>query len=321
MLTVQSSSSMGSISASHQPTTSSTRLALGIVIMVLLVLLAVVGASAEHGAGTAQLRRGPASVVLSVLFTLGLLSGIGSLALLLWGLVRRNRRGLDSSAPRGRSPILIAGAALAVFACLSALLALAARRRHFQSVAMLSGPSLSHLGSATKSLPLNAAASLTTSGVVIGIVVVVVALRLVRSIGWRRAMNKLSRLVPDGASEPDGADGRRPQLAALSTRLAGISVADPGTEPDPRRAVIGCYLQMLEVAARYGPERRGSETPTEYLHRILAVTAACAAPASSLTGLFERARYSQRPVDESMRSAAIAALGALRNAFPAGAVG
>ena len=31
-------------------------------------------------------------------------------------------------------------------------------------------------------------------------------------------------------------------------QLALVTVADPGTEPDPRRAVIGCYLQMLEVA-------------------------------------------------------------------------
>ena len=42
--------------------------------------------------------------------------------------------------------------------------------------------------------------------------------------------------------------------------------------------MIGCYLQMLEVAARHGPERRRSETPAEYLRRMLATTAAAAAP-------------------------------------------
>ena len=77
-------------------------------------------------------------------------------------------------------------------------------------------------------------------------------------------------------------------------QLAFVTVADPGTEPDPRRAVIGCYLQMLEVAARHGPERRDSETPTEYLRRMLASTAATATPATSLTRLFDRARYSQQ---------------------------
>ena len=60
--------------------------------MALAILLAVVGASAEHGTGAPQLRRGPASVVLSVLFTLAGLAGVGSLALLFWGLVTRNRR-------------------------------------------------------------------------------------------------------------------------------------------------------------------------------------------------------------------------------------
>jgi hypothetical protein len=84
--------------------------------------------------------------------------------------------------------------------------------------------------------------------------------------------------------------------------------------------VIGCYLQMLEVAARHGPERRRSETPGEYLHRMLAATTAATAPETSLTGLFERARYSRQPVGESMRSDAIAALDALRSDLLVGAV-
>ena len=107
-------------------------------------------------------------------------------------------------------------------------------------------------------------------------------------------------------------DAKRAELEELSTELALVTVADPSTEPDPRRAVIECYLQMLEVAARSGAERRSSETPAEYLRRILAATAAGRAPAISLTGLFERARYSRQPVGESMRSDAIVALDALR---------
>jgi hypothetical protein len=75
---------------------------------------------------------------------------------------------------------------------------------------------------------------------------------------------------------------------------------------------------MLEIAARHGPERRRSETPAEYLRRILAITAAAATPATLLTGLFEQARYSERPVGESMRSDAITALDAIRNEILAG---
>ena len=89
---MQSFSSADGVSASQRATSRPTRLVLGVAVMALVILLAVVGASAEHGTGAPQLRRGPASVVLSVLFTLAGLAGVGSLALLFWGLVTRNRR-------------------------------------------------------------------------------------------------------------------------------------------------------------------------------------------------------------------------------------
>ena len=113
------------------------RLVLGIAVVTLLIFLAVIGGSAEHSTGTAELRRGPASIVVSVLITLALLAGVFSLALLFWGLVTRHRRSLDTSAPQRHSPILVAGALLAIFAGLAALLALAARGRRSPPVAGL----------------------------------------------------------------------------------------------------------------------------------------------------------------------------------------
>jgi hypothetical protein len=86
-------------------------------------------------------------------------------------------------------------------------------------------------------------------------------------------------------------------------------------ETDPCRAVVSCYLQLLEVAASNGPGRRDAETPTEYLLRALTGNDAPVAPSTLLTGLFERARYSQLPVSESMRSEAISALRALQGAY------
>ncbi|MGO9964693.1 MAG: hypothetical protein ACLPUG_14875 [Acidimicrobiales bacterium] len=121
--------------------------------MALLMVLAVVGASAEHGADASQLRRGRASVVLRALFIVAVLAGIGSLALLFSGLVTRNRKGVDGSAPRRHSPVLVAGAALAVFACLTALLALAARGRHMQSLPPLGGRPSAHAATTTSPLP------------------------------------------------------------------------------------------------------------------------------------------------------------------------
>jgi protein-S-isoprenylcysteine O-methyltransferase Ste14 len=231
VLTVQSSPSAGSASRSQQAMSRSTRLALGVAVVALLILLAVIGGSAEHGAGAAQLRRGPASVVLSVMFTLAGLAGIGSLALLFWGLVTRNRRSLDRSEPKRHSPILVAGAALTIFACLTALLALAARKRHFQSLPALSGRPLSHVGPVASPLPFNAAASFTTSGIVVGVVVLVVMVKLVRFVGWRRALQRLRPLESDSGTAPEDEDARRPDLEALSMQLALMTVADPVTEP------------------------------------------------------------------------------------------
>lgn len=87
-------------------------------------------------------------------------------------------------------------------------------------------------------------------------------------------------------------------------RLAG--------ESDPRRAVVRAYAVMERALARQGWQRRSSETPLEYLERVL-----CSAPigsheASQLTDLFEVARFSQHMVDEVMRQQALDALYAIR---------
>jgi hypothetical protein len=52
---------------------------------------------------------------------------------------------------------------------------------------------------------------------------------------------------------------------------------------------------------------------------VLSVTETAAVPAGTLTGLFERARYSRRPIDESMRAQAVAALAALQDELYEGA--
>ena len=145
---------------------------------------------------------------------------------------------------------------MAIFACLTALLALAARGRHLQSLPALGGRPLFNAGSATNPLPFNTVASFTTSSLVIGLVglvVLLVMVKLVRSMGWRRALHRLRPLTSDADTTSDGGDAQGPELEELGMQLALVTVADPGTEPDPRSAVIGCYPQMLEVV-RESPE-------------------------------------------------------------------
>jgi hypothetical protein len=319
VVTVQSSLDTPTVSWSRARATRPSSLLLGCIAVTLLILLSVLGASATHGTGAAQLRRGPASILLSVLFTIGGLAGVGSLALLFWGLVTRNRRRLEGSEARRHSPVLMAGVVLAMFAVMAFLFAFAARGRHVQPLGALAGGSFAHPASTANSLPLNETVSFATTGVVVGVVVVLVLLRLVRSLGWNRALRRLSPLRGETDEVPVTPDGQDLSKGALGPQLAALYMADPQAEPDPRRAVLACYLALLDIAARYGPARRRSETPGEYLRRALSVNEAAVVPATALTRLFELARYSHRHVDETMRWEAIGALGALKEALLAGA--
>ena len=287
--------------------------------VVLLIVLAVIGGAAEHGASATQLRRGPASVVLSVLITLAGLAGVASLIMLIWGLVTKNRRSLDSDSPRRHSPILVSGVMLAILACMAGLLALAARKGLFHPLARLGSGPAAHAPATGKPLPFSAAASISTSSIVIGIVALFVVAHIVRSLGWRRVLRRL-RLAPREDLEADVVGGAA-ALEALSSALGALNVADAAAEPDPRRAVVKCYLEMLAIAGMHGPERRSTETPTEYLRRIFEMIGAAAGPAGALTELFEHARYNlRRPVDETMRAAAIDALAEIHEDLLAGAV-
>jgi uncharacterized protein DUF4129 len=99
---------------------------------------------------------------------------------------------------------------------------------------------------------------------------------------WRR------RVVPD---EPD--DAGDDALAAVGAALA------PLREPaDPRAAVIEAYVRMERVLAERELGRRASEAPREYLRRVLSRWGAPEDSLTTLTELFEQARFSRRPVTE-----------------------
>jgi hypothetical protein len=82
---------------------------------------------------------------------------------------------------------------------------------------------------------------------------------------------------------------------------------------DPRRAVIACYARMERLMTSSGIPRRLSDTPTEFLQRVLQRRSVSAASASRLTTLFERAKFSPHRVDERMREDALSALEQVRS--------
>ena len=114
---------------------------------------------------------------------------------------------------------------------------------------------------------------------------------------------------------------RRRERAGTRERVAAEHVAeilgddfdDLRAEPDPRRAVIAAYARLEDALASSGLPRRPAETPEEYVVRILAALEVTRRPVRELTDLYERAKFSQHPVDEPMREQAIAALVRIRD--------
>jgi len=110
----------------------------------------------------------------------------------------------------------------------------------------------------------------------------------------RRARRARRAVVPDAAARV-GSGLRR-------------SLVDLETERDPRRAVQHAYARMEESLGEIELSRARDETPTEFTARVLRVLGASVAAASDLTGLFEIARFSDRPMDEDDRRRAIASV-------------
>ena len=103
-----------------------------------------------------------------------------------------------------------------------------------------------------------------------------------------------------------------PTVAEDVAATIADAIDDLEAEPDARAAVIAAYARMERTFDRRGLERRPSETPVEYLRRILVGLGSRAEPVARLTGLFEQAKFSDHVIDGSMKHDAIDALRAIR---------
>lgn len=100
------------------------------------------------------------------------------------------------------------------------------------------------------------------------------------------------------------------------TRRAIDAALVPLREPaDPRAAVIEAYARMEQVLAERDLGRRAAEAPREYLDRVLVARGVPERSLTSLTALFEEARFSRHPIPESASRDAASELRALRAAL------
>jgi hypothetical protein len=103
------------------------------------------------------------------------------------------------------------------------------------------------------------------------------------------------------------------EMAQAMAVVLDDALADLRAEVDPRRAIIAAYARMERLLAAFGVPRYPSETPFEYLGRVLVQLRASAGSVFELTALFERAKFSHHSVDAAMKDEAIEALAAVRD--------
>lgn len=119
---------------------------------------------------------------------------------------------------------------------------------------------------------------------------------------------------------------QRRQLAAGGpddplAALVDDSLEDLRAEADPRKAVIAAYARMERGIGAGGLARAPAETAMEYLGRVLTHRRVSPAAATSLTSLFEQAKFSDHDIGSNAKQAAISALEAVRDELRAGGAG
>ncbi|MHB1773639.1 MAG: DUF4129 domain-containing protein [Acidimicrobiales bacterium] len=213
--------------------------------VLLLVLGALAGALSDTTRGTATVRAGASSVVLSVTLTLGGLMVLFAAAAIVYALFTSAavpRSGESDTRRRwwkGPVALLTIGGLVVVV-----VLLLSHRRRGRQPTQAIgtspfAHPSVAH-HSAVHFLP-------SASAATVGIVALVAAALLIASwVGSRRLGTRwnLGEILRTRTPPPSAISSP----ASLARSLAQVRIADPDEEADPRRAVVAAYLAMTRAA-------------------------------------------------------------------------
>lgn len=80
------------------------------------------------------------------------------------------------------------------------------------------------------------------------------------------------------------------------------------TEGEPRNAIVACWMQLEAETAWAGFPRLDHETSAEYVERVIATASVDPGPITRLATMYREARFSEHPIDETHRAAAIDAL-------------
>jgi len=142
---------------------------------------------------------------------------------------------------------------------------------------------------------------LSTALAVLGgaLVLLLVVLAVRRLLPLLRALlARLRRQLPGGPREPGTGEGAPDDAVGTELRDRVSAAADTLAESTgpPRDAVVACWLDLESAAAATGSPRTAAQTPTEFTVGLLARYAAPDQDLSTLLRLYQRARFSDRPV-------------------------
>jgi hypothetical protein len=147
----------------------------------------------------------------------------------------------------------------------------------------------------------------TIGGVVLTAVAIGGLLQVRRHRLWgpRRRRARRSPAESEVAEAPSAGTEDDAEVAGLAIEAALESLRDP---VDSRGAVIAAYARMERVLAERELGRRTPEAPREYLARILGERGMPEGSLTTLTDLFEEARFSLHPISYDASRRAMSAL-------------
>jgi len=274
---------------------------LALVSLGLLALLAIVAFSSRGGFGHRS-RASPTGDYFSYAFTVFLIVFVLAIPVAVWAFALRAREDL---APRRSFQARVIGGLLTIV-FVGLIVAAVVSFKHHASALLHLDPTA--LEGGAKSVAHNQHAAKARyepqfKWIVVWIVAACAAIgAVVAAFLYRRRAQGAPTPLADQASVGE-------ELAASMTD----AIDDLEAEPDPRRAVIAAYARMESVLARRGLRRRLSETPLEYLQRVLLGLTGRKDAVARLTSLFERAKFSRDEIDGAMKQDAIGALRELRD--------
>lgn len=252
--------------------------------------------------------------------------GVAAAALplfVLWGAER-----LDRVAPLGRPLVRAAIATVATVAVVALVVIGAEARSQVVSSGSEEGPATT-IAPTTTLVPESVEGEGSTSTTVLGpwtVVLVLVVLAVLLYLMLRRpeAAFDLDEMEQPGEGSAFElgvaglADGESELLTVdedVLSRLLGDLQLDMAAEPDPGRAIRFGYATIERRLADAGVARADHETEREFLVRAMPPLGGAAGAMTSLTGLFERARFGHDAVPEAHREQALAAIDDLLGAI------